>query len=145
MGEMGVELNEDVRVAENTAINRLNEGRNKCNCRRRDQCPLQNQCLLENVIYRGMVQTEGREYRYIGACSTKFKARWANHKHSFANSKLRNTTSIAKLVHELNVCMNVRACFCVYIRVSIIIHTDITYYIDFRATCCTMTITPEFN
>ena len=56
----------------NYVPNRSNARADKCNCRKRDQCPLANQCLLENVIYRGNVLTEGKKYKYIGACSTTF-------------------------------------------------------------------------
>ena len=68
--EQAVNMETDGEV--NNATNRSNGRTDKCNCRKRDQCPLANQCLLENVIYRGNVQTEGKKYKYIEACSTTF-------------------------------------------------------------------------
>ena len=42
-----------------------------------------------------------KTYKYVGATSTSFKKRYANHKYSFSNIKLKSATSLSKLIHEL--------------------------------------------
>ena len=66
----------------NTAGNR-GEGQNLCNCRIRGNCPLDNKCLLDNIVYEAMVRTERSSFRYIGSTANSFKKRLANHLHSF--------------------------------------------------------------
>ena len=54
---------------------------NLCNCRNRNDCPLDGSCLTESVIYKCHVtQSENDEGKhYIGLTGGKFKDRWASH------------------------------------------------------------------
>ena len=56
-----------------------------CNCRKRNECPLNNQCLTTGFVYRATVTTAADDARmcYIGSTATTFKQRYANHKASF--------------------------------------------------------------
>jgi hypothetical protein len=45
--------------------------------------------------------TDGRKETYIGLTDTDFKLRYANHKQSFRNSKLRNSTELSKYIWTL--------------------------------------------
>ena len=62
---------------------------------------LNNKCLMNNIVYEARVETGNRTYSYIGCTGTSFKKRWSNHVHSFKNPGLKNTTSLAKIVHDL--------------------------------------------
>ena len=46
-----------------------------CNCRIREDCPLQNQCLTPNIIYRVDVHCEANKDHkfYFGVVQTPFK------------------------------------------------------------------------
>ena len=48
------------------------------NCRIRENCPLQNQCLTPNIIYRAVVYCEAnKDYKfYFAVARTSFKERF---------------------------------------------------------------------
>ena len=73
-----------------------------CNCRKKkDQCPLDNQCLTKGIIYKATVtSSEGNEY-YVGLTDTDFNARFANHTQSFTNLVHSNQTELSKYVWRL--------------------------------------------
>ena len=74
-----------------------------CNCRKYD-CPLQGNCLAENLVYEASLQHDGRTVTYYGSTSTSFKARWRNHAASFraSNTNKSNDTALATYVWENN-------------------------------------------
>ena len=50
----------------------------ECNCRKKDQCPLDGKCLTENVAYQATVSTQSSSEIYVGL-ATNFKERYRNH------------------------------------------------------------------
>ena len=77
-----------------------------CNCRVPNSCPVNNKCLTKDVIYTAIVHSgidtsNPKIHKYIGATSTTFKNRFSNHIHSFKHKKLRFSTSLSNLVHDL--------------------------------------------
>lgn len=107
-----------------------------CNCRNKNDCPLDGDCRQSGLIYQATVttenrsnsstrqatrpntrlatrsiarptteptaeQTEGHRETYIGLTDTEFKLRYANHKQSFRNRKLRNATELSKHIWTL--------------------------------------------
>ena len=58
-----------------------------CNCRIREQCPLDGKCLNSAVIYQAAVTANDNMHQetYIGLTKTYFKARYNNHKVTFRN------------------------------------------------------------
>ena len=88
--------------------NRILNPRNKnthenCNCNTKEQCPLQNKCLVTNVVYEAHITTnddpQGRDY--IGLTEGTFKKRFTQHKSSFNNIDYSNKTSLSKYVWSL--------------------------------------------
>ena len=72
-----------------------------CSCPKNTPCPLDGQCLLENVVYEATVtQDDQTKNFYTGICSTTFKARLAIHKHSFKN-ETDNQTCLSKFIWNL--------------------------------------------
>ena len=64
-----------------------------CNCIRKHQCPLNEKCLTNNVLYKASItpnEENSKTKIYYGASETTFKLRYANHKkHSItSNNKL---------------------------------------------------------
>ena len=47
----------------------------KCNCRKKDQCPLDGKCLTQNVVYQATVTTQTSSDSYVGLV-TNFKERY---------------------------------------------------------------------
>lgn len=83
----------------NTAISTDNE--NKCNCRSKDNCPLNNKCLTTSVIYNAEVTTHNTTKNYIGLTEGTFKQRFTQHKLTFRHKKYTNSTELSKYIWHL--------------------------------------------
>ena len=77
--------------------------RSGCNCRKKDQCPLSNNCLTPSLIYRAHVKTDtdSTGKSYIGLTEGPFKQRYNNHTLSFRDRKRENSTELSKYVWKL--------------------------------------------
>ena len=61
----------------------------ECNCRKKEECPVDNKCLQQGVIYQATVKRgDNKTDNYIGLTATSFKDRWRNHKSSFKTRNL---------------------------------------------------------
>ena len=69
-----------------------NQGEKTCNCRNKDSCPLQGNCVSREVIYQATVESESKTETYVGLTATDFKTRWRNHQASFNSEKSKNST-----------------------------------------------------
>ena len=75
-----------------------------CNCRKKDKenCPIPNNCLAENVVYSAVVESEGKAYNYYGMTSMTFKDRYNKHKYDFRWEKGEdNGTALSAKVWQL--------------------------------------------
>ena len=76
---------------------------NGCNCRKKDQCPLDNNCLSTSIVYNAHVTTDedttGKNY--IGLTEGTFKQRYTQHKLSFRNTNYANSTELSKHIWKL--------------------------------------------
>ena len=52
-----------------------------CNCRQKNDCPMQNKFLTPNIVYEATVtnNVDTVEKIYFGLCETSFKKRYSNH------------------------------------------------------------------
>ena len=61
-----------------------------CNCIRNHQDPLNQKCLINNVLHKASISTNEENSKtkiYYGFSETAFKLRYANHKKTFNNIK----------------------------------------------------------
>ena len=72
-----------------------------CNCRNRNDCPLQGECLQKEIVYQATVTTREEKETYVGLTATAFKTRWRNHQMSFKHEKKRYDTELSKYLWEL--------------------------------------------
>jgi hypothetical protein len=74
-----------------------------CNCRRKNECPLNGKCLTESVIYQASVKREdnNKEETYIGLTENTFKIRYNGHTNSFRNESKRNSTTLSSYIWTL--------------------------------------------
>ena len=72
-----------------------------CNCRNKNECPLEGACLTKEIIYQATVVSDNSTETYIGATSTEFKTRWRNHQVSFKSEKRKNDTELSKHLWKL--------------------------------------------
>ena len=74
-----------------------------CNCRNRDNCPVENRCLDESIVYKANLQCpSGREVEYVGITDLAFKTRSNNHTHSFRAAGKKNSTTLSTYIWENN-------------------------------------------
>jgi len=76
---------------------------NGCNCRKKEQCPLDNNCLSTSLVYNAHVTTDedSTGKNYIGLTEGTFKQRYTQHKLSFQNRKYTNSTELSKYIWKL--------------------------------------------
>ena len=70
-----------------------------CNCIKKEKCPLNEKCLLSNIVYKATVSSNITNYPekvYIGLCQTSFKLRYANHLKSFNTPQYKHDTELSK-------------------------------------------------
>ena len=83
-----------MKVLNNTA--EIEEG---CNCRNRNNYPLDRKCLTPNIIYEAQItsnQPNNKQKVYIGAAKTDFKHRFNNHVKLFNLEHYKNDTELSK-------------------------------------------------
>ena len=72
-----------------------------CNCRNKDNCPLDGSCLKTCIVYRADVIKHNGTYIYYGASDGEFKFRYNNHTKSFRNRGYEHETELSKHIWEL--------------------------------------------
>ena len=73
-------------------------GRKTCNCINISQCPLQQRCLSNNILYQANIIPFGENSEtkvYYAICETTFKLGYANHKKSFNHRNHRSDTELS--------------------------------------------------
>ena len=76
------------------------QSRDGCNCRKKNGCPLEGQCLQTNVVYQATVTSEASTESYVGL-PTNFKERYRNDNVSFRHTSKRNETELSKHIWTL--------------------------------------------
>ena len=84
-----------------TSIDTKPNAQDQCNCRDKDQCPIDNNCLTSAVIYNARVTTGDTTNNYIGLTEGTFKQRFTQHKHSFHHRSYMNSTELSKYIWHL--------------------------------------------
>ena len=80
------------------------QARVSCNCRQGiPSCPVQGQCLTDNVVYRASVTetVSGKTETYTGLTGNRFKERWYKHNSDMRNEKDRHNTSLSSHIWGL--------------------------------------------
>jgi hypothetical protein len=77
---------------------KVEENQKTCNCQKKENCPMNNNCLATNIIYEASLTSTNPNIttkKYIGLCEATFKKRYANHKQSFNSEKYRHSTTLS--------------------------------------------------
>ena len=76
--------------------------RDQCNCKNRNDCPLDGNCQTSDIIYKCIASTTVNPDKiYLGTAEGNFKKRYYNHKTSFKNREKANDTTLSKYVWEV--------------------------------------------
>ena len=79
-----------------------------CNCRKKEECPLEGKCRVNDVIYKCIASATGFPNKvYLGTAEGEFKKWFYNHNSSFKNELKMNNTTLAKYVWDLKLKHNV--------------------------------------
>ena len=73
----------------------------KYNYRKKEECPLNEECLVDEVVYQATVKTQATNETYIGLTASQFKTRYNNHRMSFRHEKRRKETELSKHLWKL--------------------------------------------
>ena len=77
------------------------EPKQKCNCRQKEQCPLQGKCLETSLVYKATIQHGNEKKHYYGLAGGTFKERYRNHVKSMKHEKYRTETQLSKYIWKL--------------------------------------------
>ena len=71
-----------------------------CNCRKTENCPLDNKCLTPNIIYEAQIANNINDKHkiYLCAAKTSFKERYSNHTQDFKHKKYMKCTELSKYI-----------------------------------------------
>ena len=81
----------------------INTETENCNCRTKETCPLDKQCLTSGVIYQATVLRQDKQQKetYIGLTENTFKTRYNGHTNSFKHNSKRNATTLSQYIWKL--------------------------------------------
>ena len=82
-------------------LNNTAETEESCNCRNKNNCPLDGKCLTPNIIYEAQITSNQRNYKqkvYIGTAEIDFKHRFNNHTKSFNLEHYENDTELSNKI-----------------------------------------------
>ena len=71
-----------------------------CSCRQKSDCPLNQNCLSECLVYNAVVNTS-KTKNYYGTCEKSFKERYKHHTASFRNKSRQKSTELSNYIWEL--------------------------------------------
>ena len=76
---------------------------NNCNCRKKNDCPLKNNCLTSSFVYNTNITTESdiTGNNYIGLTERTFRQCYTQHKLSFRNRNYSNSMELSKHIWTL--------------------------------------------
>ena len=76
-------------------------GEQACNCQKKEQCPLEGNCLAKGIVYHAQVTPSRQTETYVGLTATEFKSRFRNHQVSFNKETHKNDTELSKHIWQL--------------------------------------------
>ena len=72
-----------------------------CNCRNKQECPLNGDCRQTSIIYKATVKSNIEEKYYFGLTAGEFKTRYYNHTLSFRTKPEKAPSELAKYIWTL--------------------------------------------
>ena len=72
-----------------------------CNCRNKENCPLDGRCLQTCIVYKADVITNKDSHLYFGASDGEFKSRYNNYTNSFCHRYHKQDTELSKHIWKL--------------------------------------------
>ena len=73
-----------------------------CNCRDKNECPLENNCLASSVVYQALIESEVGKFNYFGMTEGTFKKRYNGHMYDIRHPESNGTTLSKKIMDLQN-------------------------------------------
>ena len=71
-------------------------------CRKKDKCPLNGQCLVQDIVYKCVASTSmNPDKTYLGTAEGDFKKRYNNHTKSFRHKRYSKETILSKYIWKI--------------------------------------------
>ena len=74
--------------------NRTEEKEKHCNCRTKNNCPLDNDCKQAGIYKATVLPPHGNGEYYVGS-TIDFKTRWDSHRYSFRHEEKKGATALS--------------------------------------------------
>ena len=74
--------------------------RQMCDCKKQE-CPVNLSCQIENIIYKATVITENQTKFCVGSTGLSIKNRYTKHKYSFKHEKHSSATILSQRIWKL--------------------------------------------
>ena len=96
-------LSQIIKQHNKNVSNKKEKQTNSCNCRNKNECPLNGNCKGQNVIYNCTVSTTQtfKQRVYLGIAEGHWKQRLYNHRQSFKDKKHKNDTALSSYLWDL--------------------------------------------
>ena len=90
-------------VLKNSAQPAQDQAERARNCKKKEECPLEGNCLAKGIIHQAQVTAASKTETYVrvGLTSTEFKARFRNYQVSFNNEARKNDTELSNHIWQL--------------------------------------------
>ena len=75
-----------------------------CNCRNKEDCPLNGQCQIGEVVWESTLTSnkqKDKDIKYFGIAEESFEGRLHNHNVSFRNEFYKNNTELSKELWQI--------------------------------------------
>ena len=73
-----------------------------CKCRKKDECPLNGECLTQDIVYKCIASTSiNPDKTYLEMVEGDFKKRYNNQKNSFRHKRYSKETTLSKYIWEI--------------------------------------------
>jgi len=95
--------NHNNKILRSVPHNGNDNGSPKCNCRKKDQCPMNGNCQVRSLVYNATVHVDngGERKEYIGLTENTFKQRYNNHQTSMRHEQYETSTELSKYIWML--------------------------------------------
>ena len=75
--------------------------RPKCNCIKKVECPMEGNCLVNDIVYKCDITRPLSKKVYLGLAEGEWKSRFYNHKLSFKHKRYSNKTTLSSYMWHL--------------------------------------------
>ena len=105
-----------------------------CNCRRKEECPLEGKYRANDVVYKCIAWATGFPSKvYLETAQGEFKKRFYSHNTSFKNESKNSDTTLAKYIWDLKLKHNETPTWKWHILKSVVPYSNIQRSADYAS------------